>query len=74
MTFEKTIAEIRKHQEAQEEQDIYETRLASATTIIREMLVEEQTRTWKLVESLIDGEASRAGINSEAIRERLKEK
>jgi hypothetical protein len=74
MTFEKTIAEIRRHQDAQSLQENYERVLFSATLGIKETLAEEEIRTWKLVESLIDGEASRNGIDSDAIRRRLKEK
>jgi len=76
MSFEDTIAEMKRHREAKELQNRIEEQEKTIVDNIRHIITPEQLKGWQVVESLILGSISRSDIyiSDERIREKLKQK
>jgi hypothetical protein len=53
-TFEDSITEIKRHAEARRSHERYNDELSTKITYIKGLLTDDQLRTWRLVESIIE--------------------
>lgn len=73
MTLDEAIEEMRRHEEYQRDAEMYEVELSSITERIREVVTDDQLKSWKMIESLLYGESAKSKrVSEDRIRERLK--
>lgn len=68
------IAELNYYQEQRRIHELYEVSLFAATEHIKDMLTDEQLKSWKLIESLIIKEVAENKLIDKHVREILMNK
>jgi cation transport regulator ChaB len=73
MSSDDTIAEMRRHMEAERAHEIYKATLNMATEQIKSFLTDEQIKTWQLVDTMVVTAAKTVQVSEDHLREKLME-